>query len=74
LIRYVAKVATDAVEQESADLRLLLSAMVRGDVQVFARARIPNIAVGQNRYALKLDSSGIPVLTPEIMEALKNAQ
>jgi len=75
LIRYVAKVATDAVEQESADLRLLLSAMCRGVVWIPLTGGV-SVRLGPEAtwFDCKLDSYGIPVLTQEIVEALKNAK
>src|SRR5882724_9513670 len=65
----------DFVEQESADLRLLLSAMCRGVVWIPLTGGV-SVRLGPEAtwFDCKLDSSGIPVLTPEIVEALKNAK
>lgn len=62
-------------EQESADLRLLLSAMCRGVVWIPLTGGV-SVRLGPEAtwFDCKLDSSGIPVLTPEIVEALKAAK
>lgn len=67
----------DFVEQESSSLKLLLGAMCKNyaSMTVDPHGNILSIRKGVDwhDFPVELDSSGIPVLTPEIIEALKNA-
>lgn len=66
----------DFVEQESSSLKLLLRAICADKVDLVRFPQPLLLFYGEPRKILsfELDSSGIPVLTPEILEALKNAK
>ena len=74
----LADFAEDYAEQESSSLKLLLSAMCRARADLWTVPRcMLNIATEcgiVKEFPVELDSSGIPVLTPEIIEALKAAK
>lgn len=66
---------SDFAEQESSSLKLLLSAICRGKAEVFVDTLIifddTLLIDAAGQFPVELDSSGIPVLTREIMEALE---
>lgn len=71
----------DFYEQESSSLKLLLRAILRNRARIYSaygsfpvQISVMAALCDWRDFTVELDSSGIPVLTQEIMEALKAAQ
>lgn len=74
------EIVADFYEQESSSLKLLLSAICAEKAEFWPGDDFKGAAIwihhgtdAADSYPVELDSSGIPVLTPEIVEALKTA-